>query len=747
MNLLIKLLLMNKVNKFSKIILLLLTLVGITCLALFSYYLAVNKNVTLNESKLNSSAIKFELISDTGAVFYSESNLSAADYIAIDNLNDYTLNAFISIEDRRFYSHKGIDYRRIAGALLNNVKSLSLKEGASTISQQLIKNTHLTNEKTLKRKFNEIKLTLELERKYSKKEILEKYLNTIYFGGGAYGINSASKRYFNKNASELTINESCMLAGIIKAPTIYSPITNYDNSIKRKNLVLKAMFDCNYISKSEYQKLKNESIEISNTKSENYLDDYVSAVKSEYENMNIFNPYCKDKLVKIYTYLDENVQKNITETKIDTDLNFSKQQVVINNKNSGIIAFYGNNSNLKRSPASCIKPWYVYAPMINDNIISESTVIIDEQTNFDGYKPKNFGNKYYGAVTVKTALTKSLNVASVKLLASYGFEKANAYAKKLNLDIQGDNLTVALGVTKNGLTLSQLADCYTVFANNGNYNQSSFIKEIKINDVSVYKKTNKSNQVFSSSTAFIINDILKETVNSGTAKKLSGKSFDIAAKTGTNGTEDGNTDAYTVCYTKEHTVAVWLGNEDYSLLNNKISGGTYPAIYSNACIDFLYKNYAPPSFTVPDDIVSADIDVDYLLKEQIPKLTNDKTNTEKFYYIKGTEPTEYLNENRIISISISNISVENKSVSIDFENINCEKVEIKRKHSGKSTTVYNGPPNNFCDYNLLSGIYVYEIIPYNDINGKIEKGKSIITPSIKIQDKQDEILNDEWWTE
>jgi membrane peptidoglycan carboxypeptidase len=233
-----------------------------------------------------------------------------------------------------------------------------------------------------------------------------------------------------------------------------------------------------YITNNEYEKLKNEKISIVNSCNENYFSSYVKAVNTEVENIIKFNPYKHNQTFKINTFLDEKLQKQIYETEILNAPKYSRQQIVINNKNNGIIAFFGENSMLKRSPASCIKPWYIYAPYINEKLITESTVILDEEVTIDNYSPKNYGNNYLGAVTVKTAISKSLNVPSVKLLNSFTLEKANEYSKKFGLDIKNGNLSYALGNINGGMTLKELCDCYSTFSDNGIYTKSAFIDKI-----------------------------------------------------------------------------------------------------------------------------------------------------------------------------------------------------------------------------------------------------------------------------
>ena len=241
-----------------KTILFIFALIIICLVGLIFYYNVSTSNIKLDESKLINLERTVTYYDSSGKVFAEEVNGKTIS--EIDKIPEHTLNAFVSIEDKRFYKHNGIDYKGLFRATLNNVKSFSFKEGASTISQQLIKNTHLSSEKTLNRKFAEIKLARQLENKYSKKEILEKYLNTIYFGDNCYGISCASMHYFAKTPAQLDINESAMLAGIIKAPSNYSPFVDYERCIKRKNVVLNEMFEQGYINEQQFIENKNKEL-------------------------------------------------------------------------------------------------------------------------------------------------------------------------------------------------------------------------------------------------------------------------------------------------------------------------------------------------------------------------------------------------------------------------------------------------------------------------------------------------------
>ncbi len=719
---------------FIKITTFSLSIILILSLGMLTYYFIVTNGINLDESKLEKKIQNIEYydgndkIINTGTL--NENNVS------INLLNKHTIDAFVYLEDKRFFNHNGIDVIRIFGAIKNNIASMSLKEGASTISQQLIKNTHLTSEKTLNRKLKEFKLTKQLENKYTKNQILEKYLNTIYFGKGAYGIQNASKAYFNKDCYNLTLNESCILASIIKAPNLYSPFTNYDLLINRKNTLLKILYNEKIISKHEYEYYLNEKITF-NDADENYASHYLKEVMKQVDDILYVNPYEK-KDVKIYTYLDEKIQKQI----IDTTNEYNYKQIVINSKNNGVIAYYGKNSTQKRQIASCIKPLYVYAPMINEKLINSSTVIIDEKINYSGYEPKNYGNVYHGAVTVKTALSKSLNVPSVKLLDAFGLKNANAYAKRFNVDLTGNDLTSALGNTENGLTLKELADCYSTFSNEGNYSKSSFIKKIVANGKTIYQNSLENNQVFSSETAYIMNDILKESVKTGTSKRLNSFNFDLCSKTGTNGSIDGNLDAYNVSYTSEHIIGVWLGNKEGELLSNKISGSTIPTMYVYNTLQSLYKNNKPANFIQPNGVVSCKIDLDLLLNEQKLFLKDDG---EEFLFISGTQPTTYNSNRNIDKIYDINLNIDKNSIHLKYSFNGYDGVKINRIFKNKTTIIYEGNSTEITDVIYNFGEYLYTITPYKFSNGKKVYYQTINLSRIYYDDKPKIVKDDEWW--
>ena len=529
-------------------------------------------------------------------------------YVKTDSLNAYTADAFISIEDKRFYKHNGIDYIRVAGAALKNIKSRAFKEGASTISQQLIKNTHLTGEKTIKRKLSEMRLARALERKYSKEEILEIYLNILYFGNNVYGIGSAARTYFGKSASELTLKESAMLAGLINNPSRYNPCRHPEECLQRAGLVLDTMLKNGFIDERQFEQARSENPVILNNRTSG--DSYPNGTLAEAARLlgcDSSELFRKNYTIETYcdAKLNAAVDKILSEAVSGVQCG-SARAIVIENDSGRIIsaAGYGNAAG-RRQPGSVIKPILCYAPALEKHIISPVTPVLDEKTDFGGYSPSNYKDKYYGWISAADALKYSLNVPAVKLLDMNGiaYSKRIAGAAGCTFDKNDDSLAIALGGMTYGLTLEQAAGTYQCFANGGHFIRPRYVRSIISPDgKTVYADRTAGNTAVGKDTAYLITDMLRACAKDGTAKKL--KSLqNVAAKTGTVGSDNGNTDAYCIAYSPMYTVAVWLGGES---MPNTVSGGGVPALTAR---DIFYKLGDTTSFSVPDGVIALDIDL------------------------------------------------------------------------------------------------------------------------------------------
>ena len=388
------------------------------------YFFQTTRNVNLDKNKLINFDRQVIYLDRYGKEFSEQSN--GREIVFLKEIPLHVQKAFICVEDKRFYKHKGIDYKGLMRATAKNITSLSFKEGASTISQQLIKNTHLSNEKKLRRKLLELKLSKQLEKNYSKDEILESYLNTIYFGNGCYGISNASKRYFSKKTNELTIEEGAILAGIINAPTKYSPFNDVKKCNERKKTVLNRMYEQNVIDEYDYKKCSDNYYEF-----ENVLRNRVSFNELLANENNFFldkHPYLSKKIYLNTTH-DLSIQKTIDDIFDSYEVNAEKSIIVLNS-NGEILAFNSSCGVQNRQVGSTLKPLAVYCPAIQEKIVDSCSFIKDEPIEINGYSPKNYNNLYSGEISVKSSLAKSSNVCAVELISMLGANNSINYLKR-----------------------------------------------------------------------------------------------------------------------------------------------------------------------------------------------------------------------------------------------------------------------------------------------------------------------------
>lgn len=545
-------------------------------------------------------------------VIYDEdgSNLTQASYTPISSVNAHTIDAFLCAEDKRFFQHEGIDYARILSAILRDISDRNFTQGASTITQQLIKNSHLNSEKTLSRKIQEIRLSRAIERKYSKNDILEMYLNILYFGNGAYGIGCAADTFFAKSVDKLSLRESAMLASIINNPSLYNPYKNINNLNRRTNLILSLMQKNGKISSEEYRKALQESPKINTlTLTEKYR---YFVIKEACEALGCTEEFLLHGNVTIYCNRNKYLQNKLTEYLSGYNAE-CLQAIIIENSSGDIIAheaiYSGDPSGIIRSPGSTIKPIACYAPAIEKNLIVPITPILDEQYNFGGYSPSNYKNQYHGWVSCKYALSNSLNVPAVKLLDNVGVDYAKEFMNKMGIhSYENEGLAIALGGMKYGVSLKDLASAYTAFARGGTMTNTSYIKAIYVGDKLVYKPSKNTKRVMKEETAYLINEMLLDCACQGTAKNLNAPKKNWAAKTGTVGNESGNTDAYCIAYSPDYTIGVHM------LGSNNATGGGTPTKIANRLI--MSDIICDRCFNVPQNILQIDIDAIEYSKNQ-----------------------------------------------------------------------------------------------------------------------------------
>ena len=604
----------------------------------------------------------------------------------------------------------------------------------------------MSGEKTINRKFNEIKLTRELEKRYDKDEILEMYLNSVYFGKGVYGVADASLAFFGKDVKDISLGEAAVLAAVVKSPKKYNPVDNEKNANERKNVVLKLLKEQIYISGKEYEIEKNTLI------TANYKKDYVSKnveiqeIKRKaceilgFDNESELNDY------KIYTSLDRKVSEYVSSSEtygLDCDYTV----IIADAKTSEITGFKTSYGDIARCPASTVKPWLVYSPCIDEGLVNEATKILDEKTNFGGYSPSNYGDKYYGYTSVKNALSKSLNVPSVKLAEVLGTDKIAKNAEKFGVKITNEDLSVALGNIDGGITLQQLVSCYTPFVNDGKYSEATFIdKIVNSKGKTVYLNKKNTKQIIKPSTAFIINDILSETVKSGTAKKLNDLPFPVYAKTGTNGNKEGNKDAYCVAYTSEHIIGVWLGNSDDKNMSNSVSGGTYPTMIVKDVLGDLYNARKPEAFKKPDSVEYLYIDKNsYNDDNEILLRDSDGKDSIGFYFSTDNKPNKNAVETPVTPV-VKDYKIAYKNGKITVTIITNDNVGFYLYDGNGKELFKSAASGKYVMKKVKQDTeYSFFVKPFIITDGAEIYGETIKLPSVKTDGGLEKIKNSPWW--
>lgn len=595
-------------------------------------------------------------------------------YLSPDEVPENLKKAFVALEDKRFYSHDGIDTYRILGATVENVKQGKLVEGASTITQQLVKNTHLTAEKSFKRKINEMAIAMKIEEEYSKDEILSMYLSVIYFGSGAYGVKDASRLYFGCTPDALTLSQCATLAGIVKNPKKYSPLNSIENAEKRRNLVLSVMLNEGYISSEEYDDALGEKIVVNKSQSANH-DFYIDRVIEEITgNLGITRYQLDNSGYKIYTNMDRKLQSALEKESVNA-LNFKSENtenesIIIDNIENKVVAHFSSAGYpVSRQAGSTLKPLVVYAPALQENLITLATPLLDEKTTFGDWTPQNYENVYYGDVTPRDAIKKSINTVAVKIGSYLGENKMLYYGKKFGLSLSDadENLTLALGATKKGNTTIEIATAYSALANGGTFSSPSYVDYVTLNDKKVYSNTVKFSKVIDENTAYLLTDCLIDTVKDGTAKTLSVLPYMIAAKTGTT-----DNDAWCASYTSRHTLVVWHGGDE--------TGGGHPTMHAKRVYQKIYSNYYPANFKAPTTVKTENVDLYSTLKNKSVTLANDCTPP-KFVKSELFKIDDDLSSNhsKFESASVDfSVSVANGKAIIEFSPESVYDYELSR---------------------------------------------------------------------
>ncbi len=548
--------------------------------------------------------------------------------VSIKEVPETLKNAVIAIEDHRFYEHHGFDMIGIARALIRDIKAGGMVEGGSTITQQLTKNTLLTSQKTLKRKLDEVFLAMKIEEQYTKEEILQMYLNQIYFGDGAWGIKQAARHFLAKEVSDLSISESALLAGLIKAPSALNPNKYIEKATERRNVVLMQMKEKGFITNAQYQQAKSEKVILNELGTDPFKGKFPYYVDQVFEEaINVYGLTQEELLTggyQIYTELDPAMQEAMEET-FQNDKLFPRGTeglvesggILVDPETGGIRALVGGRgehtfrgynraTHLKAQPGSIFKPLAVYTPAIEEGW-KITDMLKDEPMSFGEYEPRNYNHKYDGEVPMYEAVKLSKNVSAVWLLNHIGIEKGLNSIKRFGISLEtGDrNLSIALGGVERGVSPLQMAEAYSVFANQGIRTKAHVIKKILDRDGNVAAEWQEDKeQVTGKEVAEQITSMLLSVVEDGTGKNalLSGR--EMAGKTGSTQVPfegvNGVKDQWFVGYTPQLVGAIWVGydktDEKHYL---KSTSSTGAAIVFREVMNQALKGLPSVSFGVP----------------------------------------------------------------------------------------------------------------------------------------------------
>ncbi|WP_164985014.1 transglycosylase domain-containing protein [Ammoniphilus sp. CFH 90114] len=584
----------------------------------------------LDIKQLSSEPVPPTVIYDKEEQLIAELSIAKSEPIAFDKIPSRLIQAVVATEDRRFYDHVGIDWIGILRAGWVNFRAGQVLEGGSSITQQLVKNAFLSSERTMDRKIQEAFGAVQMERTYSKDQIITLYLNTIYFGEGAWGVQRAAQIYFGKSVDELTLPEVALLAALPKAPNHYSPFKDAKRSLERRNLVLHLMQENGYITAKEHDQASEAPLpetkhEINrDIKHPSFVYQVIRELKQHYK-------ISEDEVwgggLKIYTTMDRHLQDTI-EKLYQNNAHFPKSAdgttaqsgaVVLDVKTGEIQALMAGRgeipylgfhraTDLKRQPGSSIKPVVVYGPALEQGYHPDS-MLYDKPLDIAGYQPQNWDRSYRGEVTLQEAVNKSWNIPAVWLLHQMGIDQGLNFAKKLGIPFDKDDrvLPVALGGMKHGVSPLHMAQAYAAFANQGLLHEAHTIKAIYDYDdqeIAIWEAS--PHQVMKKETALLMSHVLQGVLQSGTgARAAIGRP--AAGKTGTTqlppalaSSSNGLLDSWFVGYTPQLSAAVWIGYDSTTAQHHLPSdGGRYSALLWKEIMQHAHQGLPAEAFPQP----------------------------------------------------------------------------------------------------------------------------------------------------
>lgn len=591
----------------------------LTPLLTYAYYF---NDISDQEHLMNRNNTGIVLMDKNGESIYSTGRAEHRKLIPIEDISDDLKKALVASEDKDFYEHSGFSVTGILRAFYNNILSREITGGGSTITQQLAKNTLLSENQTILRKYQELAVSIAIEQRYSKDQIMDMYLNSVFFGGTTFGIEDAARNYFNKAPKDLTLAESSMLIGILPAPNIYSP-TLGDPTLakKRQTTVLSRMVTNKYITEQQKQETLATELRYAPIKEDN---DSEAPHFAEMVLNELYDKYGEEKVLRsgyqVRTTLDLGMQRKLVAninnhiTYIQRNGGSNASGVAIDPTTGEIRALVGsadwanpdwgkvNMVTTARQPGSSFKPIY-YSDALAEGVITPATILADVATDFNGYKPQNASRTFSGDISVRNALSRSLNIPSVKVMQKEGIETAVKAAQRMGITAidSGKNYGLSLALGSAEVPLLQMTNAYAAFANQGQQYPTTTIQQINNKfDDTIFKTVEKSKQVLSPEGAFLISNILSD--NTARAP-IFGSSLTVPGRTAAvkTGTTDEQRDAWTIGYTPQLAVGVWVGNNDNTTMLNGGSGMAGP-IWVNTMRQVL-DGVANTPFTQPAGII------------------------------------------------------------------------------------------------------------------------------------------------
>ncbi|MGE8205100.1 transglycosylase domain-containing protein [Heyndrickxia sp. NPDC080065] len=564
-------------------------------LAFFGYFAA-----TANVESLKKGLAQSTVIYDKDGDVASKISANRTEGVSIKKMPDNLKNAIVAIEDHRFYDHGGFDVKGMTSAFFKNIVAGRITAGGSTITQQLTKNALLSPERTYKRKVEELFLAIEIEKKYKKDEILEMYLNQVFFGHGAWGVQKASQTYFGKDVEEIDLSEAATLAGLVNAPSALDPYNHMERAINRRNVVLGAMKKYDMITDKQFEEAKKEKLVLSKKEGDTLKGKYPYYVDAALDEAIHKYGLTQDEIMtrgyRIYTEMDQNIQAAL-ESVYSNNYNFPQGKgdrivqsgsVLLDPKTGGVRGLVGGRGDkvfrgfnratqLQRSPGSVIKPLVVYTPALEEGYKPDSMLKDEKMTFGNGYSPNNYNGQYKGEVPMYKAVEDSINVPAVWLLNEIGIDKGMDALNRFGIPLTDNdrNLSIALGGLSKGVSPLQMAEAYSAFANDGKREDGHIITKIvgptgKI----IAERKPAETKVTDKKTVDEMTSMLLNVIESGTGKGVNVPGYNIAGKTGSTQVpfnNEGTADQWFVGYTPNLVGSVWIGY-DHTDAQHYLSG-------------------------------------------------------------------------------------------------------------------------------------------------------------------------------